>query len=102
MIFDRVNVEGMLPSTLYIMWPMQLQSLKLLRLIFQEEMHLQEHTLLTFDLWVKATRNVAQYSLHHGTYAATKFKTARSNCLGDKITRNVTDGRTHRQTDGRN
>ena len=38
----------MLPSTLYIMRPFQLQSLKLLRLTFKEEIHLQENTL--FDL----------------------------------------------------
>ena len=40
----------MLHSNLYIMWPMQLQSLKLLRLIVKEEMHLQENNNLTFDL----------------------------------------------------
>ena len=39
----------MLPSTLYIMWPIQLQSLKLLGLTIKEEIHLQENTL--FDLW---------------------------------------------------
>ena len=39
----------MLPSTLYIMWPIQLQSLKLLLLTLKEEIHLQENTL--FDLW---------------------------------------------------
>ena len=39
----------MLPSSLYIIWPIQLQSLKLLRLTIQEEIHLQENTL--FDLW---------------------------------------------------
>ena len=39
----------MLPSTLYIMWPIQLQSLKLLGLKVLEEIHLQENTL--FDLW---------------------------------------------------
>ena len=32
----------MLPSTLYIMWPIQLQSLKLLPLTVKEEIHLQE------------------------------------------------------------
>ena len=39
----------MLPSTLYIMWPIQLQSLKLLRLTVKEEIQLQENTI--FDLW---------------------------------------------------
>ena len=36
------------------------------------------------------------------TYSTTKFKVATSNGLeGDTFTRNVTDGRTHRQTDRR-
>ena len=39
----------MLPSALYIMWPMHLQSLKLLLQTIKEEMHLQENSL--FDLW---------------------------------------------------
>ena len=39
---------------------------------------------MTFDLdfGIKVTQNVAQYSLHHVTYAATKFEVARSNGLG--------------------
>ena len=65
-------------------------------------MHLQENTLFDIDLGVKVTRNVAQYPLHHVTYLETKFKVAMSNGLGgDTFTRNVTDGRTNRQTDGR-
>ena len=60
------------------MWPMQLLSLKLLRLIVKEEMHLQENIL--FDLGVKVTWDVAQYPLHHVTYAATK-----SEVLGLKV-----------------
>ena len=54
---------------------------------------------MTFDvdLGFKITRNVAQYPLHHVTYAATKFEVARSNGLGgDTFTRKVTDA----QTDG--
>ena len=47
---------------------MQLQSLRFLRKIVKEEMHLQ----------VKVIQNVAQFSLHHVTCAATKFKVARS------------------------
>ena len=36
------------------------------------------------------------------TYSTTKFEVATSNGLGgDTFTRNVTDGRTHRRTDGR-
>ena len=42
--FDSRSHE-MLPSTLYIMWPIQLQSLKLLRLTVKEEIQLQENTL---------------------------------------------------------
>ena len=39
-------------------------------------------------------RNIAQYLLHHVTYAATKFEVAPSNGLGgDTFTRNVTDRR---------
>ena len=58
------------------------------------------------DLGVKVTRNVTQYPLHHVIYAHTKFQVATSNGLGeDTIARNVTDGRTdrqtHRRTDGR-
>ena len=38
---------------------------------------------MTFDLdQVKVTQNVAQYSLHHVNYAATKFEVATSNDLG--------------------
>ena len=44
---------------------------------------------MTFDLdlGVNITQNVAQYSLHHVTYAATKIEVATSNGLGDKFTR---------------
>ena len=38
----------MVPSALFIMWPIQLQSLKLLRLTVKDEIHLQENIL--FDL----------------------------------------------------
>ena len=46
----------MLPSTLYIMWPFQLQSLKLLRQKVKEEMHLQENSIFDLDLGVKVTQ----------------------------------------------
>ena len=73
----------------------------LLRKVY-EEMHLQENTLFDLDFGVKVTRNVTQYPLHHVIYAPTKFQVATSKGLGeDTITRNVTDGRTDRQTDGR-
>ena len=35
-------------------------------------MHLQENTF--FDLWVKVTQNIAQYPLHHVTYAPAQFE----------------------------
>ena len=49
----------MLPSTLYIMGPIQLQSLKLLGLITQEEIYLQENLTFDLDLRVKVTQNIA-------------------------------------------
>ena len=66
----------MLPSTLYIMWPIQLQSLNMLRLTVKEEIQLQENTIFDLDLGVRVTRNVAQYPLHHVTYSPTKFEVA--------------------------
>ena len=55
-------------------------------------MHLHENTF--YDLVVKVTRNIAQFTLHHMTYAATKFEVATSNGLGDTFTKNVTDAPT--------
>ena len=59
---------------------------------------------LTFDLdlEVKVKRNVAQYPLHHVTYAAIELEVARSNGSGggDTFTRNMTDAQTHECTDG--
>ena len=66
---------------------MHLQSLKLLRPKV-EEMHLKENTVfdlgikVVFDLGVKVTENIAQYLLHHVTYAAPKFGVATYNSLG--------------------
>ena len=72
-----------------------------------KEMHLQENTL--FDLYVdpdpkvKVTQNVAQVPLHHVIYAPAKFAVATFKGLGgDAFTRNLTDGRTDRQTLERN
>ena len=88
-----VKVTRKLPSTLYIMRPIQLQSLKLLRLTVSEEKHYKKIHYLTFDLGVKVTGNVALYPLHHVTCSPTKFEVATSNGLGgDTFTRNVTDG----------
>ena len=54
----------------------QLQRLKLLRLMVQEEMLLHKNTLFDLCQW---PRSVAQYPLHHLAYAATKFKVAAVN-----------------------
>ena len=52
--------------------------------------------------WVKVTRNVAQYPLHHVTYLTTKFEVATSNGLNGKtFTKNVKDGCTDGKTEGR-
>ena len=51
-------------------------------------MHLQENSIFDLDLGVKIIRNVAQYSLHHVTYSATKFEVATSKGLrGDAFTK---------------
>ena len=63
---------------LYIMWPMYLQSVKLLRQMVKE-MHYQENMLFDLDpkvKGVKVTRNVAQYPGHHVTYVPAKFDVA--------------------------
>ena len=73
----------MLPSTLYIISPMHLQSLKLLCPTVKEEMHLQGKTLYDLDLGVKVTSDVAQYPPYHMTYAPAKFEVAMSNSLGE-------------------
>ena len=50
---------------------------------------------------VKVTRNVAQHTLHHVTYAPAKIKAAMANVLGgDTISRKVTEGWTDRRTKG--
>ena len=58
---------------------------------------------LTPDLAVKVTRNVTQYPLHHMTYVPLNFEADTPKALEvDAFTKkNVTDGRTHTQTDGR-
>ena len=54
-----VKVTQMLPSSIYIMWPMHLGTLKLLCPIVQEKMHLQENILFELDPKVKVTWSVA-------------------------------------------
>ena len=58
---------------------MQLQSLKLIRLIVKEEMHLHENTLFDLDLGVKVTQDAAQFPLHQVANSDTKFEVATSN-----------------------
>ena len=65
---------------LYIMWPLYLQSLKLLQPMVKE-MHYQENTLFEPDpkvKGVKVTQNVSQYPWLHVTYAQAKFDFATS------------------------
>ena len=43
---------------------------------------------MTFDLGVKVKENIAQFHLHHVTYATAKFEAVMSNSLGgDAFTR---------------
>ena len=60
-------------------------------------MYLQEFTLFDFDvdfrIKVEVTLNVAQYSLHHATYALAKFEVAK------RFKRGRVDVCTHGQTD---
>ena len=72
----------MLPNTLHIVWPMHLQSFKLLHPTVSEDILLQENTVFDVGLWFEVTQNVAQYPLHHVTYAPAKFEVATSNSLG--------------------
>ena len=64
-------------STLYIMWHIHLQGLRLLLPTVKEEKHLQENTLFEIDLDL----DVAQYPLHHVTYSPANFEFATSNGL---------------------
>ena len=80
-------------SALQIIWPLHLQSLKLLRPTVKEKMDLQESTLFfyldlqAFNLQVKVTLNVAQCPLHHVTHAPTEFEVTTSKALGEAFTR---------------
>ena len=67
-------------TALYIMWPMYLESLKMLPPMVKE-MHYKENT--QFDLkpkvkGVKVTQNIAQYPRLYVTYAPGKFDVATS------------------------
>ena len=51
-------------------------------------MYLHVNMLFNLDLGVKVTQNVAQYPLHHVTYAPVKFEVDMWNSLGgDGFTR---------------
>ena len=52
---------------------------------------------MTFDLGNKVTQEVAQYPLHHVTYAPTKFEVDMSN-LGNKVTQSVAQYPLHHST----
>ena len=60
-------------STLFIMYPINLQSLQLLHPTVKEEMLLQENTSFDLDLGVKVTQNVAECPLNHVFYQPAKF-----------------------------
>ena len=62
----------MLPSTLHIMWPMDMRSLKWLRQTVKE-MHLKEYTFFDLDHGIKVTLNIAQQILYHVSYSPAKF-----------------------------
>ena len=79
----------MLPSTLYIMRPMHLQGLKLLRSTVNEQMHLQENTVFDLDFGIKVTQDVAQHPLHHLTHAFAKFGVTTFNGKGDAFTKST-------------
>ena len=90
-----------LRSTLYIMWPMHLQSLKLLY-VRNLKMYLQENALFDLWHWLKVTQNVAQYPLHYVTYAPAQFENVTCEGFGeDAFTRNMTESSMHGWTDRR-
>ena len=65
-----------LSSTLYIMWPMDLQNLKLISQTLLDNMHLKPNSLFYLLTMGSSTRNVAQYPLHHVAYGPAKFEVA--------------------------
>ena len=63
------------------------QSVHKSKLDQQSMVHHHKLSLFYLYLGVKVTQNVAQYPLHHVTYAPAKFEVAMSNSLGDAFTR---------------
>ena len=79
--------QEVLPSTLYIMRPMDLQ-----RLEFATSNNLGDDAFtrtnaLGGDVFTRKYMICAQYPLHHVTYAPAKFEIATSNGLGNAFTR---------------
>ena len=70
----------MLPSTLHVMGPMDLGSMKWLCQTVKE-MHF---TFIDLDLGIKVTLNIVQHPLHYVTYSPVKFEVAMSSSLGRK------------------
>ena len=69
----------MLPSILFIICPMHLQSLKLICPTVNKEMHLQE----IFDsTWTLGQGHMKHCPLHHVPYVPAKLKVTMSKCLG--------------------
>ena len=67
------NATGISTGTLTIHAPATFE-------IVKEQMHLQENTVFDLDLGV--TQNVAEYPVHHVTYAHAQFEVATSSGLG--------------------
>ena len=71
-----MDKQETLPSILLIIWPMHLQTLKLLCPRDKEEMHLQEIFDLTFT---QCQGHIKHCPLHHVTYVTAKFEVATAN-----------------------
>ena len=75
------RAHEMLPRTLYIMWPVQLQSLKMLHPMFKE-MHLQKNIIWLLTLGSKSHETLPMWPMH-----LQSLKLIRSYWLGDAFTR---------------
>ena len=88
----------MLPSTLYIMWPIQLQSLKLLCLTVKEEIQLQENTIFDQGQGHTKCRPVPSTSCDLFTY---KVWSSYLQWFRRRYIYKKRDGRTYARTDRR-
>ena len=76
----------MLPCTLYTMWPISLQSMKVLNPTVMGRCIFKKMHYLTFDLGVKVTHNCTQYPQNHVPNVLAKFvEVATSNGLGGDV-----------------